>query len=285
MATGLEKTAVSPHTMRQGNALAPAPVNSLAQTAVNPLAQAYQAYQQYIGQPFQQAVRGGIRGYFGLPMMTDASTLGRDAYGQGVALSNVPGVGTPAGAAKVAAQALGALPEAAMFMGALGAKSGAAKTAENYAERFNALRQERAEADRVMKEYGLYQPISENKINIDRQVGDGKIRFTVGFEDVYDFDAPQMSWSMEAFGDVPIKTGAATEMFIEALDIAKQYGASYRSDSILSEASENLHKRLEKQGVKFLKDGNSYVLTAEELANLDLPSIAAKIASSYSEKK
>ena len=32
----LRSTAVSPHTMQQGNALAPAPVNSLAQTAVNP---------------------------------------------------------------------------------------------------------------------------------------------------------------------------------------------------------------------------------------------------------
>ena len=32
----LRQTAVSPHTMQQGNALAPAPVNSLAQTAVNP---------------------------------------------------------------------------------------------------------------------------------------------------------------------------------------------------------------------------------------------------------
>jgi hypothetical protein len=33
----LRKTAVSPHTMKQGNAPAPAPVNSLAQTASNPL--------------------------------------------------------------------------------------------------------------------------------------------------------------------------------------------------------------------------------------------------------
>jgi hypothetical protein len=103
MATGLEKTAVNPHTMQPANALAPTPVNSLAQTALNPLAQAYQAYQQYVGQPFQQAIRGGIRGYFGLPMMTDANTLGREAYGQGVALSNMPGIGAPAGAAKMAA--------------------------------------------------------------------------------------------------------------------------------------------------------------------------------------
>lgn len=130
MATGLERSAVNPHTLRQANALAPAPVNSLAQTAANPLARAYQTYQQHIGQPFQQAVRGGIRGYFGLPMMSDASTLGREAYGQGVALSNVPGVGAPAGAAKVAAQALGALPETAMFIGALAKTWDAASNAK-----------------------------------------------------------------------------------------------------------------------------------------------------------
>ena len=103
---------------------------SLAQTAMNPLARAYQLYQQYVGEPFQQAVRGGVRGYFGLPLMTDASSVGREAYGQGVALSNVPGVGAPAGAAKVAAQALGALPETAMFIGALAKTWDAASNAK-----------------------------------------------------------------------------------------------------------------------------------------------------------
>ncbi len=112
------------------NALAPSVANGLTQTAANPLARVYQAYQQHIGQPFQQAVRGGVRGYFGLPMMSDASTLGREAYGQGVALSNVPGVGAPAGAAKVAAQALGALPDAAMFIGALAKTWDAASNAK-----------------------------------------------------------------------------------------------------------------------------------------------------------
>ena len=128
MATGLERTAISPMTGQPGQPLPQRP--SLAQTALSPLMRAYQAYQQYVGQPFQQAVRGGVRGYFGLPLMSDASTLGREAYGQGVALSNVPGVGAPAGAAKVAAQALGALPEAAMFIGALAKTWDAASNAK-----------------------------------------------------------------------------------------------------------------------------------------------------------
>jgi len=128
MATGLERTAISPMTGQPGQPLPQRP--SLAQTALSPLMRAYQAYQQYVGQPFQQAVRGGVRGYFGLPLMSDASALGREAYGQGVALSNVPGVGAPAGAAKVAAQALGALPEAAMFIGALAKTWDAASNAK-----------------------------------------------------------------------------------------------------------------------------------------------------------
>jgi hypothetical protein len=103
---------------------------SLAQTAMNPLARAYQLYQQYVGEPFQQAVRGGVRGYFGLPLMTDASSVGREAYRQGEALGFTPGVGAPAGAAKVAAQALGALPEAAMFIGALAKTWDAASNAK-----------------------------------------------------------------------------------------------------------------------------------------------------------
>jgi hypothetical protein len=101
---------------------------SLAQTAMNPLARAYQLYQQYVGEPFQQAVRGGVRGYFGLPMMSDASTLGREAYRQGEALGFTPGVGMPAGAVRVAAEGMQALPSIAGDIGRVigGLPSGAA---------------------------------------------------------------------------------------------------------------------------------------------------------------
>jgi hypothetical protein len=77
---------------------------------LDPLRRAYEAYQRSIGQPFQQAVRGGVRGYFGLPLMSDASATGREAYRQGEALGYTPGVGMPAGAAKTAIAAAGAIP-------------------------------------------------------------------------------------------------------------------------------------------------------------------------------
>jgi hypothetical protein len=134
MATGLERTAVSPHTMQAGQAAPQRP--SLAQTAMNPLARAYQLYQQYVGEPFQQAVRGGVRGYFGLPMMTDASPVGREAYRQGEALGFTPGAGMPAGAVRVAAEGMQALPSIAGDIGRVigGLPSGAAaRQAEDFA--------------------------------------------------------------------------------------------------------------------------------------------------------
>jgi hypothetical protein len=134
MATGLERTAISPHTMQAGQLAPQRP--SLAQTAISPLARAYQAYQQYVGQPFQQAVRGGVRGYFGLPLMTDASSVGREAYRQGEALGFTPGVGMPAGAVRMAAEGMQALPSIAgdisRMIGGL-PSAAAARQAEDFA--------------------------------------------------------------------------------------------------------------------------------------------------------
>jgi hypothetical protein len=129
----LRKTAVSPHTMQGGPAQAP---RGLAQTALDPLRRAYEAYQRSIGQPFQQAVRGGVRGYFGLPLMSDASATGREAYRQAEALGYTPGVGMPAGAVRMAAEGVQALPSIAGDIGRViaGMPSGAgAAQAEDFA--------------------------------------------------------------------------------------------------------------------------------------------------------
>ena len=129
----LRETAVSPHTMQGGQAQAP---RGLAATALDPLRRAYQAYQQYVGQPFQQAVRGGVRGYFGLPMMSDADALGREAYRQAEALGYTPGVGMPAGAVRLAAEGVQALPSIAGDIGRVIAgmpSSAGAAQAEDFA--------------------------------------------------------------------------------------------------------------------------------------------------------
>lgn len=102
------------------NALAPPSVNAMQpapDVPRNALARLYSAYQQYVGQPFAQAVRGGVRGYFGLPLMSDADATGREAYRQGEALGFTPGVGMPAGAVRVAAEGMQALPSIAGDIG------------------------------------------------------------------------------------------------------------------------------------------------------------------------
>ena len=134
MATGLEQTAVNPHNLQPGQVRRS--IGGLAATALDPLRRAYEAYQQYVGQPFQQAVRGGVRGYFGLPMMSDADALGREAYRQAEALGYTPGVGMPAGAVRLAAEGVQALPSIAGDIGRLiaGMPSGAgAAQAEDFA--------------------------------------------------------------------------------------------------------------------------------------------------------
>lgn len=115
------------------NALAPPSVNALQpapDVPRNALARLYSAYQQYVGQPFAQTVRGGVRGYFGLPLMSDADATGREAYRQGEALGFTPGVGMPAGAVRVAAEGVQALPELATFIGAAAKTWNAASNAK-----------------------------------------------------------------------------------------------------------------------------------------------------------
>lgn len=111
-------------------------LNALARAPVNALSSLYDLYQRRVGQPFQQAVRGGVRGYFGLPLMSDADPTGREAYRQGEALGYTPGVGMPAGAVRVAAEGVQALPSIAGDIGRViaGMPSGAARAqAEDFA--------------------------------------------------------------------------------------------------------------------------------------------------------
>ena len=80
------------------------------------LQQAYQAYQQNIGEPFAAVVGGAGRGYLGLDKPEYGGLLSEEAYKTGQAMGNMPAVGVPAGAFKAAAQAPGLLSDAAHFL-------------------------------------------------------------------------------------------------------------------------------------------------------------------------
>ena len=74
------------------------------------LQQAYQAYQQNIGEPFAAVVGGAGRGYLGLDKPEYGGLLAEETYRMGQAMGNMPGVGAPAGAFKVGAQAASQVP-------------------------------------------------------------------------------------------------------------------------------------------------------------------------------
>lgn len=80
------------------------------------LQQAYQAYQQNIGEPFAAVVGGAGRGYLGLDKPEYGGLLSEEAYKTGQAMGNMPAVGAPAGAFKAAAKAPGLLSDAAQFL-------------------------------------------------------------------------------------------------------------------------------------------------------------------------
>jgi hypothetical protein len=111
-------------------------------------------------------------------------------------------------------------------------------------------------------------------LNIERKVGNGKIRLTAKIEDMPFSDEPsRMTTALEALGDVPRGTGAATEMYLEALAIAQAQGVGFASESIRSNAAENIYRRLIKKGVPFKQgvgmDEGSWVLSADDLRRLD----------------
>lgn len=74
------------------------------------LQQAYQAYQQNIGEPFAAVVGGAGRGYLGLDKPEYGGLLAEETYRMGQAMGNMPGVGAPAGAFKVGMQAAANVP-------------------------------------------------------------------------------------------------------------------------------------------------------------------------------
>lgn len=125
---------------------------------------------------------------------------------------------------------------------------------------------------------------------LERKVGNGKITFWADLQDFYDDGNYSIGWDMEADDDTPRGTGSATAMLLELLDLAKRKRfrgkpVSYRSDSILSQASVNLHLRLMEAGAPFVpENGMMYTLSAEALASLDIDAIRSQLAINYASR-
>lgn len=76
----------------------------------------------------------------------------------------------------------------------------------------------------------------------------------------------------------PAGTGAATTMYLQALNIAQKRGMGWQSDSVRSDNARAIYKRLTEAGVPFKDDGGASYVTAEELAGVDLMAVAEKMA-------
>lgn len=79
--------------------------------------------------------------------------------------------------------------------------------------------------------------------------------------------------------DFPKGTGAATTMYLQALNIAQKRGMGWQSESVRSDAGLAIYERLRAAGVPFVQEGSSSYVSAEALAGVDLAAVAQSVAS------
>ena len=113
---------------------------------------------------------------------------------------------------------------------------------------------------------------------LSRSQGKQWVALTVK-EQVRDDGVTVYSSALEVGGEgFPTGTGAATTMYLEALNIAKNRGLGWMSESVRSDQSRAIYERLKKAGVPFVEEGNSSYIDAKSLASVDLQKVANKLA-------
>jgi hypothetical protein len=75
----------------------------------------------------------------------------------------------------------------------------------------------------------------------------------------------------------PTRTGVATTMYLQALNVAKQRGLGWTSEGIRSDAALAIYQRLKEAGVPFKREGGVDVIDAAALAKTDLAEVAKKL--------
>lgn len=101
----------------------------------------------------------------------------------------------------------------------------------------------------------------------------------VGLNVVKDRESGMYSASLES-GRFPTGTGAATTMYLEALNVAQKRGLGWTSEGVRSDQSIAIYRRLKSAGVPFAaNDGlSSESIPAERLAKVDLQAVADRLA-------
>lgn len=240
------------------------------------LQQAYQAYQQNIGEPFAAVVGGAGRGYLGLDKPEYGGLLSEEAYKTGQALGYMPAIGAPAGAFKAAAQA----PE---LLGLLGSVVGT----KNLINVFDMLKFGKGyEFDDIGNlitkpnktiafgepdNFTLVREYDGNKLNVHA----GKSNLEDGFYSAnYDVDP-----------GFPKSTGQLSNMYLEAMSVAQKDGSGWISDSIRSNETNKLYNRLIDAGIPFKKtESGKFFIEGNDLEKIDLEKIALQLQEMYKSK-
>lgn len=229
------------------------------------LQQAYQAYQQNIGQPFANVAGPFGRGLLGL----DRPEYGEEqAYRTGQAVGNMPAVSAPTGLLKAAAQT----PE---MLGLIGSVVGGKKIGNVFdmitsgrGYEFDVggeliVKPNKTVAFGTPTDFQMIRNSDGNKLNVT-------VRENEGFYGA----------NFDTLG-FPKGTGQLSNMYLEAMDVAQKNGGGWLSDSIRSDETNRLYERLIKAGVPFKLVGigrGQYILEADELKKLDLEKIANNLA-------
>jgi len=76
----------------------------------------------------------------------------------------------------------------------------------------------------------------------------------------------------------PRGTGAATTMYLQALNIAKQRGMGWMSEGVRSDEAQAIYRRLTEAGVPFKEVDGSSVVDAAALKDVDLADVARRVS-------
>jgi hypothetical protein len=227
------------------------------------LQQAYQAYQQNIGQPFANVAGPFGRGLLGL----DKPEYGEEqAYRTGQAVGNMPAVSAPVGLLKAAAQT----PE---MLGLIGSVVGGKKIGNVFDMLTSGRGYEFDEAGELVFKPKTTVAIGDpNDFQLIRESNGNKLNVSVKKDDGF--------YGANYYVDpgFPKGTGQLSNMYLEALSVAQKDGSGWVSDTIRSNETNKLYNRLIEAGVPFKKTTQGqYFLEADILKDIDLEKIIGKL--------
>jgi len=141
--------------------------------------------------------------------------------------------------------------------------------------------------------------LGKNKVNriiITQDIAGEEARKITLTEDFFELDEDVegisddeifMSPETEIFTDDVLVRGSGTDLYLKAFEAVKNNGTAYRSDTQLSDMSINMYNRLIEYGapIKWSDEVDSYIISKDDLQNLDIASFRRKLNDIYAGKE